>query len=135
MSQKTDNSQTQTLNIIKANPGLCGEEIGERCKPGIQVNTVIKNIKHLRDEFGDECIKTVRVAGKNAGVEYATYYWQGTDAPEDSTQVKIVEYRKIQAGYPAGHRQREAIETQIKGIEGKKRSKGIQACPNNEVSL
>ena len=112
------NSKSQCLEIIKKNPGLCGEEIGERCKPGIQVNTVIKNIKHIRDEFGDECIKTVRVNGKNAGVEFATYFWQGTNEPKQENAEKIAEYRKIQEGYPAGHRQRDAIETQIRGIEG-----------------
>jgi len=31
-------------------------------------------------------------------------------------QAKIAEYRKIQAEYPAGHRQRDAIETQINKI-------------------
>jgi hypothetical protein len=41
------------------------------------------------------------------------------EEPEARNAAKIAEYRKIQATYPPGHRQREAIETQIKGIEGK----------------
>lgn len=129
------NSKSQCLEIIKKTPGLCGEEIGERCRPGIQVNTVLKNISHIRDEFGDGCIHTERVKGKNDGVEYATYYWQGTDAPKQGNAAKIAEYRKIQATYPPGHRQREAIETQIRGVEGRERSRGVKVCPNNEASL
>jgi hypothetical protein len=112
------NSKSQSLEIIKKNPGLCGEEIGERCRPGIQVNTVLKNISHIRDEFGDGCIHTEMVKGKNDGVEYATYYWQGIGVNK-GIEEKIADYRKIQATYPPGHRQREAIETQIRGIGGK----------------
>ncbi len=108
----SQNSRTQCLNIIKANPGLCGEEIGKRCVPPIQVNTVLKNISHIRDELGDSCIKTVLVNGKNAGVEYATYFWQDTKKLE--LQEQIAEWRDIQKAYPIGHRQRDAIEEQIK---------------------
>jgi hypothetical protein len=35
---------------------------------------VLKNISHIRDECGDDCIRTERVKGKNDGVEFATYY-------------------------------------------------------------
>lgn len=111
----SQNSRTQCLNIIKANPGLCGEEIGKRCVPAIQVNTVIKNISHIRDELGDSCIKRVFVSGKNAGVEYATYFWQDTKKLE--LQEQIADWRKIQGTYPEGHRQRDAIETQIKDAQ------------------
>ena len=57
------------------------------------------------------------------------------EEPEARKAAKVAEYRKIQAAYPPGHRQREAIETQIRGTEGRERSRGTQACPNNEVSL
>jgi len=119
MSQKTDNSRTQCLNIIMANPGLCGEEIGHRCKPSIQVNTVEKNIKHIRDKFGKVCIKTIMIKGENDGVKFATYYWLGINQPKEDVHTKIAEYRRIQARYPRDHRQWEAIETQIRGIEGR----------------
>jgi hypothetical protein len=121
MGKMNQNSRSQCFEIIKANPGLCGEEIGERCRPGIQVNTVLKNISHIRDEYGDDCIRTEMVKGKNDGVEYATYYWQGIgiNTPKPNKEAKISLYRAIQAGYIANPRQWNAIETQIRGLQGR----------------
>ena len=95
------NSQTQTLNIIKANPGLCGEKIGERCTPQIQVNTVVKNICHIRRIYGDDCIETVMVAGVNPGVEFATYYWRGVQNADTKEYIRVS--RERLANYPPDH--------------------------------
>ena len=113
------NSETQTLNILKANPGLCGEQIGARCVPDIQVNTVIKNICHIREKYGKACIRMQLVKGKNDGVEFATYYWMGTAATEDEREY-IKNSRSIIATYPVDHPDRIKEEAYLDSLEGSK---------------
>jgi hypothetical protein len=122
----SQNSRSQCLEIIKAHPGLCGEEIGARCKPGIQVNTVLKNISHIRDECGDDCIRTERVKGKNDGVEFATYYWQGigVNTPKPNIEAKISLYRAIQATYRPNHPDIAKIDQQIENLRQKQAVSG-----------
>ena len=110
------NSETQTLNIIKANPGLGGAQIGARCVPPIQVNTVEKNICYIRKKLGKSCIRSEIVKGVNDGVEYAAYYWRGVNA-EPGVAEYIKKSRVILEGYPVTHNQRIKEEAYLDSLE------------------
>jgi len=79
MSQKTDNSETQTLNKLIALKGqkIPAYELSMSLNPIVQVNTVEKNVSYLRDRYGDDFIQSEPIPGKK--------YYQYWIAPERIT--------------------------------------------------